>query len=249
MMGLLKEFIQGDVLDELPIIEQEAPVGLRVNFNLILTDPPYNIGWKYSDKVNDNKPDYHEWCEQWVDRCIESLRENSILCIINYPENNNILFSYLKKRLNYVQQLIWCYPTNVGHSKRKYTRTYRTILVFSNGDDYTFNPQKQPYKNPTDKRIKQRIAEGHEGTNHYDIFNINLCKNGSKSKKQNGINQLPNDLVDMLIKTYTNEGDYVLDPFVGNGTVMDRAEALNRNSVGIDINDYTEERNEVTEKC
>ena len=239
---MIKEKIIGDVLKELPIVEGEAPVGLKYNFNLILTDPPYNIGWKYSDKVNDNKKDYFEWCEKWLDKCIDSLRVNGILCLINYPENNNIIYQILKDKLNFVQQLIWMYPTNIGHSKRKYTRTYRTILVFSKGKDYTFNPEKQPYKNPTDKRIKNLIDNGSEGTNHYDVFEFNLCKNVSKSKKNNGINQLPNDLVDMLIKTYTNEGDYVLDPFVGNGTVIDRAEVLKRNSVGIDINEYALEQ-------
>ena len=52
------------------------------------------------------------------------------------------------------------------------------------------------------------------------------------------MDQLPNALVDMLIETFSNKGDYVLDPFVGNGIVIDRSEQLGRNSVGIDINKY-----------
>jgi len=42
----------------------------------------------------------------------------------------------------------------------------------------------------------------------------------------------------MLISTYSREGDLILYPFVGNGTVIDRAECFNRSSIGIDINDY-----------
>jgi len=235
---MTKEMIQGDVLKELPILDKEHGTGVRTDFDLILTDPPYNIGWKYSDKVNDNKDDYFEWCEKWLDRCIDSLRPNGVLCLINYSENNNVIYTMLKDRLNFVQQLIWCYPVNNGHSNRKYTRSYRTILIFSKNKEYTFNPEKQEYKNPNDKRIKERIVQGKSPT-HYDIFNINLCKNVSKSKQNNGINQLPNDLVDMLIKTYSNPGDMILDPFVGNGTVCNRAEALGRDSIGIDINDYS----------
>jgi len=224
--------IQGDCIEELPKIK---------GVNLIVTDLPYNIGWKYSDEVNDNKKDYHKWCIEWAEMCFNSLEDSGVLCIINYPENNNILFTKLvEKGYNFIQQLIWNYPTNVGHSKKKYTRTYRTILIFSKGKEYTFNPEKQPYKNPTDKRIKQRIAEGHNGTNHYDVFEFNLCKNVSKSKKNNGINQLPNALVDMLIKTYSNTGDVVLDPFVGNGTVEERAISLLREGIGIDVNSYRE---------
>jgi len=230
----INKIYQGDCVKELPKIN---------NVDLIITDPPYNISWKYSDKVNDNKKDYHKWCIEWAELCFKTLKDTGIFCIINYPENNNVLFSELiKKGYNFVQQLIWNYPTNIGHSKRKYTRSYRTILVFSKGKDYVFNPEVQAYKNPTDKRIKERIRLGNKGTNHYDVFTINLCKNVSKSKKRNGINQLPNELVDMLIKTYSNKGDLVFDPFVGNGTVFYRARRLDRNSIGIDINEYKEEQ-------
>ena len=41
-----KEFIQGDILEELPIVDKENPVGRIMDFDLILTDPPYNVGWK-----------------------------------------------------------------------------------------------------------------------------------------------------------------------------------------------------------
>jgi len=230
-----KEFIHGDILQKLSSI--------RNNIDLIITDPPYNIGWNYSNKVNDNKKDYHEWCLEWAEECFKVLNDKGIICIINYPENNNILYTKLiKKGYHFIQQLIWNYPTNVGHAKTKYTRTYRTILVFckSKCKDYEFNPIKQPYKNPNDKRIKQRISEGHKGTNHYDVFNYNLCKNVSKDKKRNGINQLPRELVEMLIKTYSYPYFTVLDPFAGNMTVPDIAYEMCRDSIGIDINNYNE---------
>lgn len=224
--------IYGDIIEELE--------KLKENFNLILTDPPYNIGWNYSNKVNDRKKNYHKWCEEWVNLCINKLKINGVLGIINYPENNNILYNYLiqRKDLNFIQQIIWCYPTNVGHSKNKYTRSYRTILLFSKGKNYIFNSIKQPYKNPNDKRIKERIAKGNNGTNLYDVWEINLCKNVSKDKKNSGINQLPNELCERLIKTFSNELDFVLDPFSGNDTIPLIADKLNRKSYGIDINNY-----------
>jgi len=144
----------------------------------------------------------------------------------------------IRKGYNFVQELIWEYPTNVGQSIKKYTRNFRTIIIFSKPKAYTFNPENQEYKNPTDKRIQERIKQGFAPT-HYSTFEYNLCKNVSKDKKNNGINQLPRELVEMLIKTYTNKGDNVLDPFVGNGTVMNIADELNRNAVGIDINNYS----------
>lgn len=226
-----KIFIKGDCIEELKDLVKE--------YDLVLTDPPYNIGWKYSDKVNDNKKNYHQWCLEWAELSISKLKDKGVIAIINYPENNNVLYTDLVRNgYNFIQELVWHYPTNVGHSKNRYTRNFRTIIIFSKSTEYTFNPVKQPYKNPTDKRIAKRIVEGHIGTNHYTTFEINMCKNVSKDKKNNGINQLPRELVEILVKTFTDEGDCVLDPFVGNGTVMNIANELNRDSVGIDINDY-----------
>lgn len=228
------EFYNDDCINVLPKLK---------DINLIVTDPPYNIGWRYGDKIKDKREDYNEWCLKWAELCINSLSENGVLCIINYPENNNILYTNLiKKGYNFVQQLIWQYNTNIGQSKKKYTRSYRTILIFSKNKKYTFNPKTQPYKNPKDKRIMKRIAQGYE-PNHYDIFNINLTKNVSKDKKNIGINQLPIELAELLITTYSNEGDIVLDPFAGNNTVPYTAEKLKRKGIGIDINDYKEKWN------
>lgn len=223
------KFYQEDCLKVLPKIK---------DIDLIITDPPYNIRWNYSSQVNDRRKDYHKWCLEWAELCFKSLSDNGLFCIINYPENNNILYTNLiKKGYNFVQQLIWNYPTNIGQSKKKYTRSHRTILIFSKSKKYTFNPKKQKYKNPTDKRIKERIAQGNLPT-HYDVFNINMCKNISKDKKNNGINQLPRKLIELLIKSYSNPKDTILDPFVGNGTVMLIAEELDREGIGIDLNKY-----------
>ena len=227
----MKKFIKGDCIEVLN--------DMNIRFDMVLTDPPYNIGWKYSDKVDDNKKDYDEWCLEWAELCISKLNYKGVLAVINYPENNNKLYTDLvRKGYNFVQELIWEYPTNVGQSTKRYTRNYRTIIIFSKTEEYIFNPEKQEYKNPTDKRIQERIKQGF-APNHYATFNINMCKNVSKDKKNNGINQLPRELVEMLIKTFSDECSYICDPFVGNGTVMDIAEEMNRDSLGIDLNNYS----------
>ncbi len=224
------KFIKGDCIDVMGSME--------ANVDLIITDPPYNISWNYGHDFKDNMPNYDDWCFEWSLMALSKLKPGGVMCIINYPENNNILYSRLiNTEFNYIQQLIWHYPANIGHSKRKYTRTYRTILIFSNGPDYTFNPNKQPYKNPTDKRIKKLIEAGSIGTNCYVVLNFNLCKNVSKTKKKNGYNQLPQKLVEFLIGSFSNEEDIVLDPFVGTGTVMMIADQMNRGGIGIDIYD------------
>jgi site-specific DNA-methyltransferase (adenine-specific) len=141
------KFIRGDCLNILPRIK---------NVDLIITDPPYNIGWDYSSEVNDKKKDYHSWCLKWCELCFESLKEDGVLCVVNYPENNNVLYTDLIRRgYNFVQQLIWKYSTNVGQSKKKYTRSHRTILVFSKSKNYFFNPKNNNIKTLMIKGLKK----------------------------------------------------------------------------------------------
>lgn len=223
-------FLQGDSLEVMPT--------LGIPINLILTDPPYNIGWKYGPSFVDKIDDYEGWSRRWVDIAIDTLDDNGVIAIINYPEANNDLYTYMmQKGLVFINQLIWNYNTNIGHSKRRYTRSYRTILCFAKGKDYVFNPEKGEYKNPNDKRIQKQIAEG-KAPNHYDVVYADLCKNVSRNKKKVGINQLPDKLVTFLINSFTNAGDTVLDPFVGNGTVARVASEIGRIGYGIDLHDY-----------
>lgn len=227
-------FVQGDCVDVLR--------GSEELFDLVVTDPPYNIKWVYGSHLNDERPDYDEWCEEWAGLLLDCLRPGGVLCVINYPENNNVLYTALRARTDaeFLQQLIWHYPTNVGHSKRRYTRSHRTILVYvKKGAEHTFNPEKQPYKNPNDKRIKALIEAGSKGANHYDVIEVNLCKNVSSTKKIEGMNQLPDDLCEFLIRSFSNPGDKVLDPFAGTMTVPRVAEILGREGIGIDLNKYS----------
>ena len=70
---------------------------------------------------------------------------------------------------------------------------------------------------------------------------------GSNSGEQTGYpTQKPMALYQRIIKASSNEGDLVLDPFVGSGTTLDAAQSLNRRWIGIDKNanavDYIKKR-------
>jgi site-specific DNA-methyltransferase (adenine-specific) len=74
-----------------------------------------------------------------------------------------------------------------------------------------------------------------------DVWTISrVC--GTFRERVKGVpTQLPAELVQRMIGVSSNEGDKILDPFAGSGTVCAVATEMNRQSVGIEINhDYAE---------
>jgi site-specific DNA-methyltransferase (adenine-specific) len=207
--------------------------------DLVITDPPFNIGKKY-DSYSDNLKfeEYLNWCYQWLDEVIRILKPDGSLYLFNYPENNAYLKVYLDKKLEYRRWLTWHYNTNTGHSKVNYTRTQHSILFYTKGKKYTFNKADvvQPYKNPTDKRIKKLLSNGKKGTGPYDVFMFNIVKNVSKQKTAH-IAQLPVELVEIFVKASSNPGQVIFDPFMGSGTTAVAAKKNNRHYLGCEISE------------
>ncbi len=205
--------------------------------DLIITDPPFNIGKKY-DNYGDNLKfeEYLNWCYKWLDECIRLLTPQGSLYLFNYTENNAYLKVFLDKKMKFRRWLTWHYHTNTGHSKRNYTRTQHAILFYTKTDDYIFNKAGilQPYKNQNDKRIQKRIAQGILGTGPYDVFIFNIVKNVSKEKTEH-IAQLPLALVETFVKASSNPGQLVFDPFVGSGTTAVAAKKNGRKYIGCEI--------------
>lgn len=239
----------GDCLNELNKLNHSV--------DLIVTDPPYNRGLKYGKIFNDKKklPEYVEWLKERLRICEKVLKKNGSMYIISYPELNARIFSYLvdELKLNLKRWIIWNYPTNIGHSKKNWTRSHRSILFLTKGKKYTFNRQNiiQRYKNPEVKKVRKRIENGSKGRNAYDslrfldliemqkgmidVHEINLCKNVTKTRQKGHPCQLPFQLIEILIKVSSNKGDVVLDPFAGTFSTCVVAKQLNRKSIGIDI--------------
>lgn len=211
--------------------------------DLIITDPPFNIGKKYRSPFSDrmHKDFYIQWCEQWLTECIRVLKPNGSLYLFNYPENNAYLMPWLDRRLCFKRWLTWHYPTNTGISKHNYTRTQTSILYYVKGEgwgDCVWNKEAVggEYRNPNDKRIQKLIAAGKRPA-PYDVFTINLVKNVSKEKVEHPC-QLPRELVDTYIRASSDPGHVVFDPFAGSGTVLSVAAALGRQFIGCELSPF-----------
>jgi len=225
------KIICGDCVKVLKKLEDES-------VDLIVTDPPFNIGKKYNSYADKrSKEDYLAWCENWLIECVRVLKEGGALYLFNYPENNAYLMPFLDRHLTFKRWMTWHYPTNTGMSPTNFTRTQHTILFYIKGKKpnvFNKNDIAEPYRNPNDKRIKERIKNGSKGKTPYDVFQFNLVKNVSKDKTEHPC-QIPVKLLEIFIKASSNKGDLVLDPFGGSFSTAHACENLKRNSINIEL--------------
>jgi site-specific DNA-methyltransferase (adenine-specific) len=212
------------------------------SFDMIYGDPDYNVGINYAGKnytTRWNK--YIEWYISLTKECMRVLKPYGNLFMMNYPKQNAYLrVKYLDDNAYSVNDYIWVYNTNVGHSNRKFTTAHRSIIHATKTKNNNFykNNVAQPYQNPTDKRILQRISDGHTGRMPYSWFYFDLVKNVSKDKTFHAC-QIPLPLVEMLIKSCTNEGDNIFILFGGSGSELVLCKNLKRNYTSCEIHpDY-----------
>ena len=216
--------VNADVMDTL----RDLPDGC---VDMIYGDPDYNVGIKYDgQRFTSSWDEYVDWYVDLARECLRVLRPDGNMFFINYPKQNAYLrVKYLDEHAHAVHDYVWVYNTNVGHSSRRFTTAHRSILHATKSKQNRFYKEQvaQPYKNPTDPRIKERLRQGHKGRMPYSWLNYNLVKNVSRQKANHPC-QIPEALSELLIKSCTLPGDAVFVLFGGSGSEVVQANNLGR---------------------
>lgn len=200
--------IHGDFRDYLEDIPEDA---------FIISDPPYNQKYHYS-QYGDNLE-----VKEYLQLLEDAFGGNQSV-IIHYPEETVNLISKAMSADWCEQSVAWVYNLNTA-------KQHRQITWWNCKPDFT--KIGQAYKNPTDKRIAKRIAEG-KTARAYDWWEINQVKNVSKKDNPHPC-PIPYELAKRIILSTTKEGDLVVDPFCGSGTICLAAKDTGRNYLGFDI--------------
>ncbi len=223
--------ILGDVMETLRALPDNC-------LNMIYGDPDYGVGINYAGKKYTQRwNEYIDWYVELATECMRVLRDDGNLFFINYPRQNSYLRVHCLDELAYeVFDYVWVYPTNVGHTPKRFTTAHRSVLhaVKSKKNAFYKEQVALPYKNPEDRRIKGRIANGSNGRMPYSWFEFNLVKNVSKDKTFHAC-QIPIPLYDMLLKASTVEGDCVFVLFGGSGSEVVHTEQHCRTYLSCEI--------------
>lgn len=218
--------------------------------SLIVTSPPYNIGKSYEKKKD--LSDYIRHQKEIIEGCVRVLKSNGSICwqVGNFIENSSIIpldivlypiFQELGLILR--NRVVWHFGHGL-HAKKRFSGRYEVILWFTKSDDYIFNldpirvPQKYPNKKYFKGPKKGQKSGNPLGKNPSDIWNIPNVKANHVEKTSHPC-QFPVELIERLVLSMTNKGDWVFDPFMGVGTTAIASLMHNRKSIGAEIiSDY-----------
>lgn len=216
------------------------------SMKLIVTSPPYNIGKSYEKRSS--LDEYVKSQAQVISECVRLLHPSGSICwqVGNHVDKGEIfpldlvLYHLFKDHgLKLRNRIIWHFEHGL-HCTKRLSGRYETIMWFTKGDDYTFNldpirvpskyPQKKYYKGPKAGQLSGNPL----GKNPSDIWVFPNVKNNHVEKTIHPC-QFPVELVERLVLSMTNEGDKVLDPYMGVGSSVVAALKHGREGYGCDV--------------
>lgn len=232
-------FYHGDCLDLLKQIPNES-------VQLVATSPPYNIGKEYEKRQK--LQNYLGFQEKVIKECYRILNLAGSICwqTGNYVDNSSIIpldiilypvFDKLGMKMR--NRIIWRFGHGL-HATKRFSGRYETIIWFTKSDKYYFNldpirvPQKYPNKKYFKGDKKGKLSGNPLGKNPSDVWDIPNVKSNHIEKTEHPC-QFPVALVERLVLSMTEEGDLVVDPFIGVGTTAVATFLHNRKIAGADI--------------
>jgi len=225
---------------------QDIPAG---SAQLIVTSPPYNIGKTYEKRKA--LEDYLAEQDEVIGLCVDQLAEGGSICweVGNHIAAPNEVLPldialyplFASRGLKLRNRIVWHFEHGLHCSKRLSGR-YETILWFTKGDRYSFNldairvPQKYPGKKAFKGPRAGQLTCNPLGKNPGDVWIIPNVKHNHVEKTDHPC-QFPVELVERLVLALTNEGDLVIDPYMGVGSTAVAAIRHSRRVAGADVVD------------
>jgi site-specific DNA-methyltransferase (adenine-specific) len=252
-MPIENQIIQGDCIATL----NEGPEGW---VDLVFADPPFNIGYLYHGYQDERSvDDYLNFSRDWMKAVKRALKPTGSFFLAIGDEFAADLAVIARRELgfNLRNWIIWHY-TFGQQPKAKFARSHTHILYLTKDDkEFTFNPdavrvasaRQTTYgdarANPKGKlpddvwylRPQEASAESPLFGDGQDVWNVSrVCGTFKEREGWHGC-QMPIGVLDRIIKSASNPGDVVLDPFNGSGTTCVSAALNGRRYVGIDQSD------------
>jgi len=256
MREIKTELLQGDCLD---VLSKTFPDN---TFDLIITSPPYADS-RAKTYGGIHPDDYVEWFLPRAEEFRRVLKPSGTF-ILNIKEKVvdgerhtyvlELILALRRQGWLWTEEYIWhkknCYP---GKWPNRFRDAWERCLQFNKSRKFKMfqDAVRVPMGNWSETRLKSlgkndvvrfdsRVGSGF-GKNianwlgRHLAYPTNVLHLATETGNKQHSASFPLALPEWFIRLFTEEGDWVLDPFVGSGTTCEAAQRLRRNSVGIDI--------------
>ena len=256
MREIKTELLQGDCLD---VLSKTFPDN---TFDLIITSPPYADS-RAKTYGGIHPDDYVEWFLPRAEEFRRVLKPSGTF-ILNIKEKVvdgerhtyvlELILALRRQGWLWTEEYIWhkknCYP---GKWPDRFRDAWERCLQFNKSRKFKMfqDAVRVPMGNWSETRLKSlgkndvvrfdsRVGSGF-GKNianwlgRHLAYPTNVLHLATETGNKQHSASFPLALPEWFIRLFTEEGDWVLDPFVGSGTTCEAAQRLRRNSVGIDI--------------
>lgn len=213
--------------------------------SLVLTSPPYGIGKSYEVRSG-----IETWIEQQtaiIRECARILTDGGSVCwqVGNHIQNGEVLpldafvIPIMRAEgLTIRNRIVWTFGHGL-HCSTRFSGRHETIIWATKGATAVFNldavrvPQKYPAKRHYKGPKKGQLSGNPLGKNPGDVWDIPNVKHNHPEKTAHPC-QFPEALVARLVLALTQEGDLVVDPYAGSGTVGAVTERFGRKALLIE---------------
>ena len=220
----------------------------RGSVDLIFADPPFNWDVPYDEwQDNMSRAQYERFTYDWLDGCIEALSPNGSLWV-NIPDDTAAeIVLHLKRRgLTMINWCVWHFRFGqCRHSSFIMSKVH--VLYFAKDpDNRIWNPDEileQSDRASIYNDARTMAKDSNKGMRvPMDVWYgpyLGRIQGNNKERRHGHHNQIPEAYLERVIRACSNEGDLVLDPFLGSGTTVTVAKALSRRGIGIEYAEAT----------
>ena len=242
------KIILGDASEKLLLLDD-------CSVDLTITSPPYSDLRHYGNTLSSETWNNNKF-RKIADELYRVTKDGGVVVwIVNDKTENGSKSLVSFRQALYFQEIgflvndvmVWRKTNPMPVVKQpRYSDVFEYMFIFSKGKPKTFNPIMIPCKCAGQEYHSTTKNIGGENGRTYKEFNINKEKIKENvwdfaiaQNKTVHPAVFPQSLIEEHIKSWSNEGDLILDPFMGSGTTALAAKKLNRKYVGIEINnDY-----------
>ena len=216
--------------------------------DLLFADPPYNLSKSFNTHTFSRMSlsDYEQWLASWLKKLVRVLKPTASLYICGDWRSSTAIHRVVERHFIVRNRITWEREKGRG-AKSNWKNCSEDIWFCTVSDDYTFNVENVKLK----RRVmapyidrKGKPKDWHESnrgrfrlTHPSNLWTDLTVPFWSMPENTDHPTQKPEKMLAKIILASTNEGDVVLDPFLGSGTTSVVASKLKRHYIGIEVDE------------